>query len=98
MSSAIETVNNGLGFITTRSILYARLAELAKIEVKTEAERIEEQIKSREFWELGAVERSIQTLSYPHIESMEATPLQNRIYRMARENHWQDFRGAVCGH
>ncbi len=96
MSSA--TINNGLGFIATRSSLYARLGELARIEVKTEAERIEEHVKSREFWELGAVERSLQSLSYPHIESETATPLQNRIYRMARENHWQDFGGTACGH
>ena len=93
-----ENFHNGLGLITTRSALYARLGELAKIEVKTEAERIEEAVKSREFWEWGAVEQSLLSLSYLHIESERATPLQNRIFRMARENNLQDFGGAACGH
>lgn len=80
-------INDGWGFISIRNALYKRLAELAEIEVMTEAECIEEQMKSREFWEWGAVERSLLRLSYKQIESMNATPLQNRIYRMAKENH-----------
>lgn len=86
----IKKINYGLGFISSRMTLYCRLAELAEIKVMTEAERIEEQIKSREFWEWGAVERSLLRLSHKQIESMNATPLQNRIYQMARENRPQE--------
>lgn len=82
-------LNCRLGLIPARVALLRRLAELAKIEAMTEAERIEEQMKSREFWEWGAVENSLLRLSYRQIESVNATPLQNRIYRMARENRPQ---------
>lgn len=40
-------------FITTRQAAWGRLAQLAQIEVKTEAERYEEERLSRLFWELG---------------------------------------------
>lgn len=85
-----KRLNCGLGLIPARIALLRRLAELAKIEVKTEAECIEEQMKSREFWEWGAVENVLLRLSYRQIESVNATPLQNRIYRMARENRPQE--------
>lgn len=94
----ITKINEGLGFIPARETLYNRLAELAKINVKTESERIEEQLKSREFWEWGYVECSLFKLEHISIESENATPIQNRIFRMARENRLQRMGGAVCGH
>lgn len=92
---SIEKLNEGFGFIPARVVLYNRLAELAEIEVKTEAERYEEEIKSRQFWEWGRVENSLLSLSYRHIESKNATPIQNRIYNMARENRLQNFGGTL---
>lgn len=85
-----KRLNCGLGLIPARIVLLRRLAELAEIEVMTEAECIEERMKSREFWEWGAVENVLLRLSYRQIESVNATPLQNRIYRMARENRPQE--------
>lgn len=92
----IVSINEGHGFIITREKLYNRLSELASIKIKTEAERYEEQIASRQFWELGAVEGSLLRLSCIHIENKEATPLQNRIYRSAHENRPQGYGGELC--
>lgn len=92
----IVSINEGHGFITSREKLYNRLSELTSIEIKTDAERYEEEAASRQFWELGAVENSMLRLSYIHIESKEATQLQNRIYRAARENRAQGYGGELC--
>ena len=72
-------------FITTRAKLWARLEELAKIEIKTENERAEECVKAREFWEWASVENRLKNpiLGFnPHTQ----TPLQNRIMIAAKTN------------
>ncbi len=93
---SITNVNAGNGFIPSRDKLYGRLMELVRIGVKTEAEKIEEHVLSRKFWDYGAVEASLLKLSYIHIESEDATPLQNRICRAARENRPQGYGGELC--
>lgn len=67
--------------------LWARLCELANIEVKTEAERIEEQTKARLFTEWLQVQNRLAhpILGFnPHTQ----TPLQNRVMAAAKTNSY----------
>ena len=71
--------------IPTCQSLWERLCELANIEIKTEAERIEEQSKSRLFMEWLRVQNRLThpILNYnPHTQ----TSLQNRIMLAATTN------------
>ena len=74
-------------FCTTRQKLWDRLVELAAIEVKTEAERSEEQIKAREFWDYGALDARLRDgtgLHYPGYNWNGMTDMQRRVMRLAR--------------
>ena len=90
-------------FITTRQAAWDRLAELAKIEVKTEAERYEEGLLSRLFWALGNLDARIRYGPVLGFDETGDTPVQRRIMYMARfqepgcENCWQSnyLRGGV---
>lgn len=74
-----------IAFITSRQAAYDRLAELSKIEIKTEAENYEEQLLSRYFWETGALDERIRygLLGFdPYAKGM--TDIQRRIMYLAR--------------
>lgn len=71
-------------FITSMQILFDRLSELAKIEIKTEAERYEEQIKSRQFFELQGLNARIKEGSILFYDPNGMTEAQLRIMNMAR--------------
>ena len=73
-----------MSFITTRQAAWDRLAVLAEIEVKTEAERYEEEILSRLFWELGELDAHIRYGPLLGFDSTGYTPVQRRIVYMAR--------------
>jgi hypothetical protein len=72
-------------FIPARAKLWVRLCELSRMTDKTESQRIEEQQKSREFWDWVAVENRVK---YPILgfNPFEQTPIQNRIMLAARTN------------
>lgn len=70
-------------FITTRQAAWDRLAQLAEIEVKTEAERYEEEKLSRLFWELGELDAHIRYGPVPGFSDRGYTPVQRRIMYMA---------------
>lgn len=71
-------------FITTRQAAWDRLAQLAEIEVKTEAERYEEEKLSRLFWELGELDAHIRYGPVLGFSDRGYTPVQRRIMYMAR--------------
>lgn len=72
-------------FITSMQLLWDRLAELAKIEIKTEAERYEEQIKSREFYSLIGLNSRLKNGSILFYNPNDClTTIQRRIMHMAR--------------
>ncbi len=71
-------------FITTRQTAWGRLTELAKIEVKTESERYEEETLSRLFWELGELDAHIRYGPVLGFSDRGYTPVQRRIMYMAR--------------
>ncbi len=71
-------------FITSMQILWDRLAELAKIETKTESERYEEQIKSREFYSLCGLNNRLKDGSILFYNPNGLTTIQRRIMHMAR--------------
>lgn len=71
-------------FITTRQAAWDRLAQLAQIEVKTEAERYEEERLSRLFWELGNLDAWVRYRPALGFGETGYTPIQRRIMYMAR--------------
>ena len=70
-------------FITSRQAAYDRLAELSKIEIKTEAENYEEQLLSRYFWETGALDERIR-YGLLGFDPCGMTDIQRRIMYAAR--------------
>lgn len=77
-------MENEMRFITTRQAAWDRLAKLAEIEVKTEAERYEEETLSRLFWELGDLDTQIRYGPVLGFGERACTPVQRRIMYMAR--------------
>ena len=73
-----------LRFTTTRQIAWDRLVQLAEIEVKTEAERYEEETLSRLFWALGDLDTRIRYGPVLGFDATAYTPIQRRIMYMAR--------------
>ena len=71
-------------FITTRQIAWDRLVQLAEIEVKTEAERYEEEALSRLFWALGDLDARIRYGPVLGFDATGYTPIQRRIMYMVR--------------
>lgn len=71
-------------FITTRQAAWDRLGKLAEIEVKTDAERYEEEKLSRLFWELGELDAHIRYGPVLGFSDRGYTPVQRRFMYMAR--------------
>lgn len=71
-------------FITSRQAAWDRLSELAKIEIKSESERYEEERLSRYFWETGALDERIRYRGILGFCPDGMTDIQLRIMYLAR--------------
>lgn len=70
-----------------RKQLWNRLAALAKIEIMTEAERSEEQLLAREFWEWQPVEHRLRPdIQFVPWGEQDTQPIQHRIMWAAHTN------------
>lgn len=72
-------------FMQTRKKLWEELFVLSSIEIKTEGQRDDECIKSRLFWELEPVERSLKNPILPWLAD-GLTPIQRRIMESVCKN------------
>lgn len=70
-------------FIPSRQKLWDELSVLANIAVKTEGQRADECIKSREFWQWGPVEHKLKYPAHPWLAE-GLTDIQRRIIYTVR--------------